>query len=302
MNVDVTTNGLARHPPLRVLLVDDDEDQYVLTKELLDGSASWEFEIDWAANFDDGLRLLESARYDVALIDYRLGEHNGVELIRSDIMRSANVPAIMLTGDRDTGIDFEAMAAGAVDFVVKSEVTAPMLKRALRYAVEGHRVLTLFKQREGSLRALLEDSGDVILLVDRTGTIVFASDSVGHIEGCASSDMLGTNAFERVQSDDVDRVRDAFESCACERVGRTIAEYREQHRDGGWRWREAALAEREAEYRATFDEAPVGIAHTSLDGRWLQINESGRALFGYDAAPENTCEALRLPPIRHGHS
>lgn len=162
------------------------------------------------------------------------------------------------------------------------------------------------------LQALLADSADVILLADRRGDVFFASDSVRHIERCSSGDLVGRPLFHRVDPDHHERLRGLFEACAGQPGGRFVTEYRQRHRDGTWRDLEATLvnrleqsgveaivvtyrditarkqaqadlAESEAEYRSTFDEAPVGIGHTSLDGRCLRVNERLRSMLGYSA-------------------
>ncbi len=175
-----------------------------------------------------------------------------------------------------------------------------------------------FAQREGSLRALLKDSTDVILLVDRHGTVLFASDSVVHIEGSSSSDMLGTNAFERVHPDDADRVRAAFASCAGGKMGRAVAEYRQQHRDGTWRHREAIAVNRLADpgvnaivvtYRDIterkraqqeidhfFNLSPDMIAAFDYDGRVVRSNPMGTQVLGY---PAEALQGQHFLPLVH---
>jgi PAS domain S-box-containing protein len=179
---------------LRVLLVDDDTDQFALTQAMLDDDPVCRFTIDWASTLEDGLSRLTAGEYDAALIDYRLGAGTGLDLLRSEAFRRSRVPAVMLTAESDHAIDTDAMQAGAVDYLVKHEITPPVLKRAVRYAAERQRVAALLAQRE------------------------------------------------------------------------------------------ASLAESEARHRSTFDEAPIGMAQTGLDGRWLRVNRRLATMLGFSTA------------------
>jgi CheY-like chemotaxis protein len=60
--------------PIRVLLVDDDEDYYVLTRALLSDIEDQSYELDWKLNYDEALAALQHAAYDVCLLDYQLAD------------------------------------------------------------------------------------------------------------------------------------------------------------------------------------------------------------------------------------
>ena len=66
--------------PVRVLLVDDDEDYYVLTQDLLAEASEVNFDLTWVSTYEAALEALESEQHHVYLIDYHLGEHNGLEM------------------------------------------------------------------------------------------------------------------------------------------------------------------------------------------------------------------------------
>jgi two-component system, cell cycle response regulator len=126
---------------LRVLLVEDDEDDYVLTRDLLQDGFGSAFDMTWANTSESGLEELMNGTYDVALVDYNLGSVTGVELLRTAVAQGCRIPVIMLTGQADRATDLKAMHAGAADYLVKSRVTSDMLERAIRYARERHRLL-----------------------------------------------------------------------------------------------------------------------------------------------------------------
>jgi len=127
--------------PVRILLVEDDEDDYVLTRELLADSKRTTFELEWVSTFDDALQSIASDAYDVCLVDYRLGEHDGLELLRHARDGGVTAPLILLTGQGEGDVDLAAMRAGAADYLIKGQIDARLLERSIRYALEQSRTL-----------------------------------------------------------------------------------------------------------------------------------------------------------------
>lgn len=125
--------------PIRVLLIEDDEDDYILTRDLLAEARGAEYALDWVRDFDQGLAGLCAPAHDVCLLDYRLGHHNGLDLLRAAELRGPHAPVILLTGMSGREVDVEAMRAGAADFLVKGRIDAPALERSVRYAIERQR-------------------------------------------------------------------------------------------------------------------------------------------------------------------
>jgi ActR/RegA family two-component response regulator len=66
-------------PAVRVLPVDDDEDEYVIAGDLLRAACTERFELKWAPTYEEGLAAILASDCDVCLVDYRLGERNGLE-------------------------------------------------------------------------------------------------------------------------------------------------------------------------------------------------------------------------------
>ena len=129
---------------VNVLLVDDDEDDFVITRDLLSEIPARAFDIRWAASVEAGLAAMAGNRPDVCIVDYRMGEHSGLDFLRRAIEAGFDVPMVMMTGHGDHEVDLEAMRLGAAAYLVKGQVQPAVLERTLRYAM--HR----FAERNGT--------------------------------------------------------------------------------------------------------------------------------------------------------
>jgi diguanylate cyclase (GGDEF)-like protein len=124
---------------IRILLVDDDEDDYVVTRDLLSEVREMRYELQWVSAYDLALEVIEKGNHDVYLFDYRLGGRNGLDLLREAVGHGCSAPVIMMTGQGEHEVDMEAMKAGAADYLVKNELDSHQLERAIRYAIERKR-------------------------------------------------------------------------------------------------------------------------------------------------------------------
>jgi two-component system, sensor histidine kinase and response regulator len=121
---------------IKVLLIEDDEDDYILTRELLAEVKGGKYALDWAPSYEEGLRVAGRLEHHACLVDYRLGERSGVQLIREARESGLTTPMILLTGQGNHDVDVEAIEAGATDYLVKDETHSSRLERTIRYAVE----------------------------------------------------------------------------------------------------------------------------------------------------------------------
>ena len=124
----------------RILLIEDDDADYELTCAMLDDVPGVHYAIEWARDYDAGLKAIRSAAHDVCLLDNRLGGRSGLDLLDTRGGAIAALPIIILTGVVDRRVDEAAMEAGASDFLVKDQLSPNILERAIRYATERHRL------------------------------------------------------------------------------------------------------------------------------------------------------------------
>ena len=138
---------------IRVLVVDDDEEDFLLAREVLSEIKGASYKADWANTYPSALIEMARNRHDVCLVDYRLGAQNGVELLQTAIAKGCTAPVIILTGMRQKDVDVAAMKAGAADYLVKGGFDANQLERSIRYALERQRASAHAAFEQGRLAA-----------------------------------------------------------------------------------------------------------------------------------------------------
>jgi two-component system, cell cycle sensor histidine kinase and response regulator CckA len=161
--------------PVKVLLVDDDEDDYLITRDLMSQIRDRRHHLDWVNNYSEGLNAVSRAEHDLCLLDYRLGERTGLELLRESRSFNFSPPIILLTGQGDQEIDLEAMKAGAADYLVKSRLSADTLERAIRYAIERKRAQQTLRHERDFVSRIMETSPSGIVVTDCDGKITFTN-------------------------------------------------------------------------------------------------------------------------------
>lgn len=207
----------------KILLIDDDRLQFRLAQAHFEKFRGERFDLHWSETFEHGLSQLLSGDYAACLLDYQLGPRNGLELIRQAVTANCRTPIVFLTAESSEHVDIEAMNAGALDYLVKGEISSRSLERSLRYALklgetlEAMRELATHDQLTGLLnrrefdRVLAEEGerarrfehplGLVMVDIDRFKAI---NDKHGHLVG----DSVLREVVRRIASDtrSVDRL------------------------------------------------------------------------------------------------
>lgn len=121
--------------PTSILFIDDDEDDYLITKRVLARIPDSKFSLDWCSSFEEAVELIDQRSHDIYLVDYQLGERTGFELLKIAEPEKRQEPFILLTGANDRRIEKQAVKLGASDYLLKGSFDAELLSRSLNYAL-----------------------------------------------------------------------------------------------------------------------------------------------------------------------
>jgi PAS domain S-box-containing protein len=174
---------------IRILLVEDDEDDFILTRDALRTISQGRMVLEWVDNAEQALEELRSGRHDVCLLDYRLDASTGLELLARMRQQGWLGPVILLTGMSNEALDEEALKAGAADFLDKSQLTPTLLARSIRYALQHARTLEELRRSRASFRELIERLPDGVG-VTQGERLVYANPALVSLIGISSADEL----------------------------------------------------------------------------------------------------------------
>ena len=154
---------------IKVLLVEDDEDDYILIRDLLDEVPEQQFQLDWVATFTEAVTTIQNQHHDVYLVDYRLGERDGLELLEL-IDSQEGSPVIILSGQGDRELDIAALRSGAADYLDKTYLRASLLEHYIRSSIERNRALKALQESEQRYRELFERETQLRKELSRSNT------------------------------------------------------------------------------------------------------------------------------------
>jgi diguanylate cyclase (GGDEF)-like protein/PAS domain S-box-containing protein len=141
---------------IRVLLVDDDEDDIILTRALFSEVEDFRAEVEWAHSLERGFARAAEGGIDICLVDYRIGPDSGIAFIEGLTARGLDLPVILLTGQGSREVDIRAMEAGAADYLVKGGLDAERLGRSVRYALDRAADVRQIEASEARYRLLFD--------------------------------------------------------------------------------------------------------------------------------------------------
>jgi PAS domain S-box-containing protein len=163
---------MTRVETIKVLLVEDDEDDFILARGHFEELPRGRYVLDWVRTYAEALTALQQNRHDVCLVDYRLGPDDGIELLKAAKAAGCQVPIILLTGTGELSIDLAAMEAGADDYLVKRQLEPAGLERSIRYSIQRKRAAAAVAFEQARISAFGAEIGLAVTSRDSLDTIL----------------------------------------------------------------------------------------------------------------------------------
>lgn len=233
----MSSNG--RPESVRVLLVEDDEDDHAITRQLLTDAQRTQFTLDWVASFSEAVLASAARAHDVYLVDYRLGAEDGLDFARHARSSGDETPIIILTGvAQASDVDLVAARMGIEDYLVKGRLDAVLLERSIHYALESSRTLRALRVSEERYALAVQGANDGVWDWDLQSETLYFSPRWYSILGLDDPDPVPSldTWLSHVHRDDVDMVHRALDAHLQAASPHLEIEHRVWHSDGNERW------------------------------------------------------------------
>ncbi|MDP3979420.1 MAG: EAL domain-containing protein [Pseudomonas sp.] len=199
--------------PLRLLLIDDDEDDFLITQDLLSQGMAQAFVLDWCSDYQQALHSVLSQAHDLYLVDYRLGAESGLELIRHALQAGVRKPIILLTGQGDNQLDASAIELGAADYLVKGQFDSHQLARSIRYAIDRSQATVRLADSEARYRMLFEANPEPIWVFSKaTLGFLAVNHAATRFFGYTQSELLAMSILGIRSAQEQERFLEYFDS------------------------------------------------------------------------------------------
>lgn len=180
---------------IKLLLVDDDEDDFFLTSDYIKSIKGQRFEIDWAFSYDNALHKIKEKKYDLCFFDFLLGAKTGLDLLKIGTEHGLQAPVILLTGKGDQSIDMEAMILGAFDYLVKSELDTEKLERCIRYSLDRAKTLSTLRESERKYRNIFAQTKEAIFATQLDGSFRYFTPATCELLGYSEQELFRRKSY-----------------------------------------------------------------------------------------------------------
>lgn len=184
-----------RRNTIKLLLVDDDEDDFFLTSDYIRDIKGQNFDIDWAYSYDNAIEKIKQKKYDLCFFDFLLGAKTGLDLLKAGSEHGLETPVILLTGKGDQRIDIEAMNLGAYDYLVKSELDTEKLERCIRYSLERAGTIAALRESEKKYRNIFDQTKEAIFATQLNGTFKYFTPSTAELFGYNEQELFNLKSY-----------------------------------------------------------------------------------------------------------
>lgn len=287
------------HRPLRVLLVEDSEDDAeLLAYELECSGYELIYErVDTASTMN---AALDQQTWDMIIADYTLPSFSAPAALTLLQERQLDLPFIIVSGTIGEDIAVAAMKAGAHDYLMKGKLArlVPTIERELREASERRKrreAEQAVRHNEERFRALIENALDIITVVSADGTIDYKSPSSERVLGYKPEELVGKNIFDYIHLEDKNNLVHTLNQVIQNSNLTLSIEFRFQHQDGSWRILEAV-----GKHLIEDDSgSPFTSAHeVGLEPKLMPAKSSSIVLNSRDITERKRAEEIRNTLLR----
>jgi PAS domain S-box-containing protein len=188
-------------PFVRILIVDDDEDDFFITSEYLRQIEDYDLAIDWKYKYADAIEQVRMRKYDIYFIDYRLGAKTGLDFLKEAIHLGCEEPVILLTGKGNREIDIKAMQIGATDYLIKTDLNADKLERCIRYSLERLASVKALRANERKYRNIFELSKDAVFIADKSLIFKDVNAATSELLGYSGEELQNLSLYDLIGED-----------------------------------------------------------------------------------------------------
>jgi PAS domain S-box-containing protein len=189
--------------PVRILIIDDDEDDFILTSGFINSIQDRTFDIQWCYNYKTALEHIASKGFDLYFVDYRLGAKTGIDLLAEAMKMGCEEPIILLTGKGNSAIDKQAMQMGAVDYLIKSELSTEKLERCIRYALERSASTKALRANERKYRNIFEKSKEAVFTTSAFLLFKDVNAAMLNLMGSEKNQLIKQTLYQFIDNDNI---------------------------------------------------------------------------------------------------
>ena len=176
----------------RVLIIDDDLAQAEMVSEFLK-IAGYQ-QVDHTADLQSAWQRLNEQPYDIILLDYRLPDGTGLELLEQLSRHGRQIPVVMVTGQGNERIAVQAIQHGAADYLLKSGDYLVTLPALIHKTIQAYQLKLSIQHTQEQIRyqaTLLDNVRDAIVVWDPSGQITYWNRAAEVLFGCTAQERLG---------------------------------------------------------------------------------------------------------------
>lgn len=188
-------------PNVRIAIIDDDQEDYEIIADYIKEIEGTQFTIDWCNNYESAIQKIKNREYDIYFVDYRLGNHTGLDLLQASYTPDFDDPFVLLTGKGNKNIDVKAMESGATDYLIKSELNAEKLERCIRYSLDRATNVKELKAKEKRYRNLFENSKDAVWIADEDLSFIEMNEASVKLFGMSAEELKQRSLFDFIKDE-----------------------------------------------------------------------------------------------------